>query len=292
MTGVRGISALRERRGILRRQDQDTPVPAANAANDPISFDRVEAYFQPQVCCDTGAITGFELLARIDHPRRGLLQPAAFLPSLDAAGQRRLTRIMLGKGLDALRHWNGMGFAVETVSINVSTADLGDAHFADFALWELDRQDIDPARLVIEVMEDLLPHARPAAVRENLIRLTGAGCCIDLDDFGTGYSGLDALRRLPVRRVKIDRRFVDGCDSDAAQQRMMRAILALAECAGVQAVAEGVETAGQHAFLAQMGCSHVQGFAVGAPMPLAETLGFLTLQQEKAGRLPLIRRPA
>lgn len=283
-------------RHLARGADPDIALIHATADSEPfidrIDLDAVEPWFQPQTCCHSGAVTGFELLARASDPVRGVMQPAAFLPALGVDQQRQLTRGMLSKGLGALSRWAAAGFHVGSVSLNASTADLSDPQFADFVLWELDRQDVAPARLVIEVMEDVSPLDAPKVVQENVARLAGLGCGIDLDDFGTGFASLEALRRLPVRRVKIDRSFVTGCDSDPAQQRMILAILALAERMGVEALAEGVETPAQHSFVAQVGCSHAQGYAIARPMPLRDTLDFLSARKAEADRLPVIRRRA
>lgn len=275
---------------------QPLPAPPTpmRVREEPPSVDlsRIVAVFQPQLCCDSGRVTGFEALARLDHPARGLLPPADFLPLLSVSEQRQVTMMMLRHAAAALHHWDGAGHLIDTVSINVPSTDLVAPDFADLVLWELDRQDIAPARLVIEVMEDLSPLDMPERVRANLVRLTDLGCRIDLDDFGTGYASLDALRRLRVSRVKIDRSFVSGCDRDPGQQRMMLAVLAMAERLGLQALAEGVETTGEHAFVQQIGFSHAQGYAIARPMPLAATDAFLIAQHQRTACLPLISRRA
>ncbi|WP_156965353.1 EAL domain-containing protein [Paracoccus sphaerophysae] len=270
------------------------PADGAAVAPEPalIEPDLFEPFFQPQLCCHSGTVTGFEILARARHPLRGLLGPAAFLPLLPVHRQRTLTRAMLSQGIAALIRWRAEGFDVATVSLNVAAADLVEPDFADFVLWELDRQDVPPTRLVIEVMEDVSPLDMPDTVRANLVRLSGLGCRIDLDDFGTGYASFEALRRLPAHRVKIDRSFVTGCDRDENQQRLILAILALADRMGLETVAEGVETAAEHAFVAQIGCSHAQGYAIARPMPLAETFGFLAGRAATARELPVLSRRA
>ena len=257
-----------------------------------VDLSQLVALFQPQLCCHTGRVTGFETLARLNHPLRGLLPPSDFLPLLCPAQQRVVTVAMLGRALMALRHWDNGGHGVETVSINVSVSDLVAPEFADLVLWELDRQDVAPRRLVIEVMEDLSPLHMPERVRANLARLADLGCGVDLDDFGTGYASLDALRRMRVSRVKIDRSFITGCDRDEAQQRMILAVLALAERLGLDALAEGVETAAEHAFVSQIGFSHAQGYAIARPMVLSDTDAFLTARQQRTERLPAIPRRA
>jgi len=145
---------------------------------------------------------------------------------------------------------------------------------------------------VVEVLESVGPVSSNSETRDNLRKLAKAGCQIDLDDFGTGYASLDAIRQFGINRIKIDRSFVTACDIDQAQQRMILAILALAEKLGIAALAEGVETAEEYSFLAQMGCDEVQGFAIGRPMPLTATLDFLQRHRDTAALLPRIARQA
>ena len=94
------------------------------------------------------------------------------------------------------------------------------------------------------------------------------GCGIDLDDFGTGHASITNIRRFDLRRLKIDRSFVTRVDEDREQQKIVSAILSMAERLGLETLAEGVETPGEHAMLSQLGCGHVQGFGIGRPMPL------------------------
>lgn len=234
------------------------------------------AYFQPQVSCHSGAVTGFEVLARWNHPSRGILLPGAFLGSMTESDHSALTLAMLDQGMMALKAWDGAGLDVPTISVNISNCELSDPNFATCILWELDRHDLRPSRLTIEVLESVGPITSNAEARRNLRLLAEAGCRIDLDDFGTGYASLDAIRQFGAHRIKIDRSFVVGCDIDPCQQRMILAVLALAERLGIAALAEGVETREEFGFLAQMGCDEVQGYAVARPMTLEAATEFLT----------------
>ncbi|MCF3972341.1 GGDEF domain-containing phosphodiesterase [Paracoccus salsus] len=260
----------------------DLPATVAEAAGT----GQIVAYFQPQICCDSGRVTGFEALARWNHPTRGLLLPAAFMSRMVDADHKALTRRMIRQSIEALKFWDSQGCQVPTVSVNISNSELSDPDFANSLLWELDRQDVRPDRVVLEVLESVAPVTSGSEARQNLSLLTKAGCRVDLDDFGTGYASLDAIRQFGVNRIKIDRSFVMGCDIDPGQQRMILAILALAERLNISALAEGVETREEHGFLAQMGCDEVQGYAVARPMPLPETLQFLANQERNAGELP------
>lgn len=257
---------------------------------DAVTAGQVEAWFQPQICCNSGQITGFEALARWNHPTRGLLVPGAFMPQMSSADHNTLTLFMLAQAMAALKTWDAAGYDVPTVSINISNCELSDRGFADCLLWELDRHEIPPRRLVVEVLESVGPVTSSGETRDNLRKLAQAGCQIDLDDFGTGYASLDAIRQFGINRIKIDRSFVTACDIDPGQQRMILAILALAEHLGIAALAEGVETREEYTFLAQMGCDEVQGYAISRPVALAQSLEFLAQHKDSTARLPTIAR--
>lgn len=118
-------------------------------------------------------------------------------------------------------------------------------------------------------------------VTRNIRKLGELGCKIDLDDFGSGHTSIASIRRFSVSRIKIDRSFVIKSDRDPEQQRMISAILSLAERLDVQTLAEGVETAGEHALLAQLGCDHVQGFGIARPMPYDQTIEWVLAHNGK-----------
>jgi EAL domain-containing protein (putative c-di-GMP-specific phosphodiesterase class I) len=114
------------------------------------------------------------------------------------------------------------------------------------------------------------------------------GCRIDLDDFGTGHASITSIRRFGVNRIKIDRSFVIKADRDPEQQRMISAILTMAERLGVDTLAEGVETVGEHVILAQLGCNHVQGFGIAHPMPVDQTVDWIQAHNVKLRDVPRI----
>jgi diguanylate cyclase len=251
---------------------------------------QIVAYFQPQVSTDTGAVTGFEALARWLHPRRGLIPPGDFLPLIESCGlSDRLGEVIRTEALRALAAWDRAGHKVPTVAVNFSTAELRDPHLPDRISWELDRHDLRPGRLTVEILESVAAGAEDDVIVRNLSRLAAMGCGIDLDDFGTGQAGIANIRRFGVRRLKIDRSFVRQIDQDRDQQAVVAGILSLAERLGLDTVGEGVETAGEHAVLAQLSCGHVQGFAIARPMPLADTLPWLQNRVAEDGKLPGLR---
>ncbi len=253
---------------------------------------QITAWFQPQISTDTGELSGFEALARWQHPTKGQIAPAAFLPAMAAAGLfERLGEVMLFKSLTALRDWDRAGFNVPNVSVNLSADELRNPKLFDKIRWELDRFDMAPERLTLEILENVIADSEDDTATRNIAALSHLGCRIDLDDFGTGHASIANIRRFDVHRIKIDRSFVTHVDTDRDQQSMVAAILTMAERLNVETVAEGVETPGEHAMLAQLGCDHVQGYSIGKPMPFEETGRWMgELQQKLPQALSLKKR--
>lgn len=258
-----GPGAIRSFRAGMAR---DPAPPARRALEAGLADGQFIPHFQPQICARTGSLTGAEALARWQHPDQGLLSPAAFLDDLRQAGlSARLTMVMLTQTLIQLRQWDTAGLTVPTVSLNLDAQDLADPMLPDHIAWELDRHDIAPHRLTVEVMETVLADGDPVTVR-GIDRLARMGCGVDLDDFGTGQAAIGQLRRLTIRRIKIDRSFTAGVDSDADQRRVVTAILSMADRLGLETLAEGVESPAQADVLTHLGCGHLQGWAIGHPM--------------------------
>lgn len=232
---------------------------------------QIQPWFQPQICTSTGDISGVEALARWIHPERGIVPPAQFLRCLEEAGlDQRLTEIVLQHSLNALRSWDESGVHVPRASVNFARGELSSPTLVERVEWELDRFGLTPTRLGIEVSEGSLGAGRDVRIVENLLALRKTGCYLELDDFGTGQAPLAALTSLPFDRIKIDRSHVSRVDRDERQRRMLAGILGLAERLEIDTLAEGVESVGEHALLAQLGCGHVQGFGIVRAMPADE----------------------
>ena len=243
---------------------------------DALETGQICAYFQPQVSTDTGAVTGFEALARWHHPTRGVILPGVFLEPLQAAGLAdRLNEVMVREALLALGAWDRAGFFVPAVAVNFSPDELRNPRLADRVKWELDRYEIASERLVVEILETVAADSTHGTILRNIAALAKMGCGVDLDDFGTGHASIGNVRRFNVRRIKIDRSIVTSLDKDRSQQRMVAAILSMAEQLGIETVAEGVETVGEQAMLAQLGCGHVQGYGLSRPMRFDATLDWM-----------------
>ena len=279
---VAADEALRNGPGALRayapgmarkRADRD-----ARRAELEVALDegQIRAWFQPQVSADTGDLTGFEALARWHHPERGIVPPADFLPGIADSGlSERLSEVMLFNAFVALSRWDKAGVRVPTVGVNFSNDELRNPRLADKLKWELDRFDLTPDRLSVEVLETVITTGDADVAVRNISALARLGCRIDLDDFGTGHTSIVNIRRFAAHRLKIDRSFVSRIDEDRDQQRTVAAILSMAEQLGLDTLAEGVETRGEHALLAQLGCGHVQGFGIARPMPFEQTLDWI-----------------
>lgn len=252
----------------------------------------ITAFFQPQISARNGEITGFETLARWHHPDRGLIPPVEFLPALEQAGlMDRLGEAMIHTALSAIRHWDEQGFDIPRVGVNFSNAELCDPRLVERIGWELDRFDLTPDRLVVEVLETVVAARSDDVIIRNLSGLARLGCCLDLDDFGTGNTSITSIRRFSIERIKIDRSFVTRIDEDGEQQKMVSAILTMAERLGLDTLAEGVETAAEQAMLTRLGCGHLQGFGIARPMPMAETDAWIRQHQRSTtGAVALPRR--
>lgn len=249
----------------------------------------IRAHFQPQISTDTGEITGFEALARWQHPERGIVPPAEFLGAIEEAGlAERLGEVMLFQALTALTRWDRAGLKVPRVGVNFSAAELRNPRFVEKLEWEIDRFGLNPDRIGIEILETVVATTENDVIVRNIAALAKLGCGIDLDDFGTGHASITNIRRFAVNRLKIDRSFVTHIDTDPGQQKMVAAILSLAEQLDLDTLAEGVETPGEHAILAQLGCRHVQGFGIARPMPFDQVQDWMARHDSRLAPLPRI----
>jgi diguanylate cyclase (GGDEF)-like protein/PAS domain S-box-containing protein len=228
-------------------------------------------HYQPQVD-GGGRLTGVEALVRWQHPQRGLIPPAEFIPLAEESGLiLALGHWVLETACRQLRHWAAQPeLARLTVAVNVSARQFHHPDFVEQVLAILDQAGADPARLKLELTESLLlTDVEKVISRMAALKLRGVGFA--LDDFGTGYSSLSYLKRLPLDQLKIDRSFVRDVLSDANDAAIAKTIITLGQSLGLAVIAEGVETEGQRSFLAGHGCDAFQGYLFGPPVP-AQTL--------------------
>ncbi len=240
-------------------------------------------WFQPQIRLDTDELTGFEALVRWDHPTKGILSPVEFLDIAEQTGQiEKLGEVVLTGSLQALRQWESAGLHVPRIAVNLSTAQLTNPCLAERIKWELDRLDVEPERLTIEVLETVLGTGDGGVVARNLKALKSLGVRIDLDDFGTGSAAIVNIRRFGVHRIKIDRSFVQNIDQEPEQMKITSAMVIMARALGVEVLAEGVETEGERSVLQQLGCEFLQGYALAKPMPADKVPAWIRARRDLA----------
>ncbi len=280
-------------RAYARDMKVHPPVAAhsAQAVVEALENGEIVPWFQPQISTDTGRITGFECLARWIVPGRGPIAPVDFIAQLEKAGKMgRLLEVVLYHALTAVKAWDQAGLDIAQIGVNFSSDELSDPDLIDKVSWELDRFELSADRLAVEILETVVAQGPDDMITRNIRGLAELGCRIDLDDFGMGHASLASIRRFGVGRIKIDRSFVMKSDRDPDQQRMIRAILTMAERLDIETLAEGVETVGEHALLAQLGCTHVQGFGIGRPMPFDHTMTWIRAHNDKLQAPPQIGR--
>lgn len=254
-----------------------------------IARDQFELHYQPIVAFDDGDVAGFEALIRWNHPERGLISPAEFIPVAEESGAiLDLTRWVFertAKDMESLA--GGKGDAEHPfVSLNVSASSLADLTFAD-EFGELARSlGADTGRLKLEITESALMDDPEQSIR-SLRRFRDLGFRLAVDDFGTGYSSLSYLTRLPVSTLKIDRSFVTSLETDPVKEKIVRTILLLAKELELSVIAEGIETADEKSRLREMGCGYGQGYLFSRPMPPAYVPHFMSRWRGIDGPVPL-----
>ncbi|MDQ2751274.1 MAG: EAL domain-containing protein, partial [Actinomycetota bacterium] len=229
------------------------------------SGDGLQAYLQPIVSLVDESVVGAEALMRWQHPGRGLLLPADFLPMAEESGLIvALGWRMLDLGVQAAASVVGHAKGGDWVAVNVSGSQLGRELLPAAVRRALTEHGVAPDRLHIEITETVLVDASQQAIRE-VREVADMGVSIALDDFGTGYSSLSLLRDLPISVVKIDRSFIAPIAEDRRTAALVRSVVAMCNALGISTVAEGVETREQLALVRAFGCDHAQGFLFGVP---------------------------
>jgi diguanylate cyclase (GGDEF)-like protein/PAS domain S-box-containing protein len=229
-----------------------------------------ELHYQLQVD-KTGAPLGAEALLRWNHPRQGLLAPASFISLAEESGLiLSLSQWVLETACAQLESWSRQrGNALCAIAINVSTFQFAQADFVAAVTSALERSGANPKLFKLEVTENMLT-GKGTDLAAKMTALKALGVRFELDDFGTGYSSLSHLKRLPLDQLKMDQSFVKDVMTNDADAVIARAIVALGHSLGLKVIAEGVESAAQHEFLADIGCDAFQGYHFGHPMPAAE----------------------
>jgi EAL domain-containing protein (putative c-di-GMP-specific phosphodiesterase class I) len=186
-----------------------------------------------------------------------------------------------------IREWQKVGLTVRPVAVNLSARQLVSRDFGPVVERILREEAVDPRLIELEITESSLMSNTEDAAR-TLEYLSNLGVSISIDDFGTGYSSLSYLKRFPLDALKIDRSFVRDLTTDNEDATITRAVISMARSLGLKAIAEGVETEGQLAFLIENGCDQIQGYYYSRPLPADECTAWLGKQQ----RLQVFRHVA
>jgi predicted signal transduction protein with EAL and GGDEF domain len=245
----------------------------------------LEVHFQPMFSSDTMELCGFEALARWRTAARGYISPETFIRVAEDCGLiNRLGLWVIEEACTAAAAWNPQC----RIAVNVSPMQLRDGRLQDDIAAILRRTGL-PARLLeIEVTENVMADNNQT-VMGTLHALKAMGVRIALDDFGTGYSSLSYLRRFSFDKIKIDKSFVQGQSNDQGVRVILEAILGMCHNLGLAVVGEGIETQQQLAMLRQNGCTELQGYLLGRPMPSGAVAEFLrtTLRDPRQGGMPI-----
>ncbi len=241
--------------------------------------------YQPKIEVSTGHVLGAEALIRWTHPKLGSVPPSEFIPVAERSELiQRIVEFALGTALHDVQQWQRLGVTLPMISVNMSWANLRREDFISAVRARLAQIPIAPTRLELEVTESVLMDDEElfaARVRQ----LQAIGVRVAIDDFGTRYTGFNALRRIPLDAMKIDRCFIQGIDRSRDARALCETIVAMARQLKLRTVAEGVELEGEFDVLKEIGCDAAQGYLFQRPVPAAELTGFLRERQKPVDSL-------
>lgn len=245
-----------------------------------------EVYLQPKYRIKDGNLAGAEALVRWNHPQWGLQSPAVFIPLFERNGFiTQLDQFVWDRACEVLRGWDDHGHPPISVSVNVSRADIYNADIADILMKTVQKYQLPPARLHLEITESAYTE-NPHQIIETVNHLRDLGFVIEMDDFGSGYSSLNMLNQMPLDILKLDMKFIQSETAKPVNQGILRFIMGLARWMHLSVVAEGVETKEQLTRLREIGCDYVQGYLFGKPMPCADFEQLFKVRRPDAGQEP------
>ena len=244
-----------------------------------LATEQFQLYYQPLVVLQTNAVNAFEALLRWNHPTRGLVSPADFIPIAEETG------LIIPLGEWVLKA--ACAEAVEwpdhiKVAVNLSPAQLNNRNLVSMVKAALDESGMSPHKLQLEITESVLLQ-NTFTTLATLHELRKMGVQIALDDFGTGYSSLSYLRSFPFDKIKIDRSFIQDLSNGAEPLAIVNAVAGLAKCLNMTSTAEGVETREQMETLQAIGCTEMQGYLFSKARPANEIRQFFTQGAFKDG---------
>jgi diguanylate cyclase (GGDEF)-like protein len=247
---------------------------------------RITAHYQPIIDLASGAVAGFEALARIEEHDGSITQPKDFIPAAEASGLvvamgARVLRLALAEAV----LWPPLAGGRCNLAVNLSSRQFEAGDLPSLIGRELARSGLTAGCLHLELTETAVMDLDADLIAQ-LGRIAALGVQIGLDDFGTGYASLTHLRRLPLTFVKVDRSFVQGLGVDDEDERIVAAVVDLAANLGLRSIAEGVETDGQLRRLRELGCDEAQGYLFARPLPAAGVAAAIARLSPCAARSP------
>ena len=241
-----------------------------NDLRQAIAQHQLQLYYQPQIDLASGRLSGVEALVRWQHPVRGMISPAEFIPAAEES------RLIIPLGEWVLRQacaqaasWQRQGLALPQVAVNISAIQLQHGHLEESVLQALADSHLPASLLELEITESSLVD-KTEQVIDSLKRLKAMGVNLSIDDFGTGYSSLAYLQTLAVDKLKIDQSFVRDLTLNQDNRAIVSAIVQMAHTLGLACIAEGVESQDIAAALHRLGCQQAQGYLYARPLPADE----------------------
>jgi EAL domain-containing protein (putative c-di-GMP-specific phosphodiesterase class I) len=239
--------------------------------------------YQPSVEMSSGRIVAVEALLRWQHPERGEVMPGDFIPIAESIGLiHRIDEWVIHAVCAQIHAWDEAGMPPVRVALNVSARWLGHPGFVESVRRALHTNAVAPERITLEITEGAM--LRLGEETERTMRaLHALGIGVAIDDFGTGYASMAYLKLPAVAFLKVDRSFITGLPDDANDVAIVGAMLAMAASLGLTAIAEGIETEGQHDFLQRAGCAEGQGYLYSYPLPSAALERMLRPKRHASG---------
>jgi EAL domain-containing protein (putative c-di-GMP-specific phosphodiesterase class I) len=254
-------------RGYLEQANTVETIKMANEFRAAIGTEQLSLHYQPIMNLATAQVDGFEALMRWNHPEKGPISPAVFIPIAEDTGLIvEASRWALREACRALRRIESkVGLDRELfMSVNFSSTDFAEENFLDQLYTILSETDVAPSKVHLEITERLLMN-QPQNAKETLNLCRKAGLGIAIDDFGTGYSSLSYLHYYPIDTLKIDQSFIRNMLQDKTSMELVKSIIALGKNMNMKIIAEGVEHAEEAEFLLSMGCERAQGYHFSRP---------------------------
>lgn len=239
----------------------------SNALRHALARNQLQLHYQPQVSIQDGHVIGAEALLRWHHPELGMISPAEFIPLAESNGQIiQIGEWVLRTATRQLKEWLDRGLPPMVMAVNLSAVQFRQPNLLELVTSILDEVGLAHEYLELELTEAVAMDDPQAAIKI-MDKFHACGIHMSIDDFGTGYSSLSYLKRFKVCKLKIDQSFVHDITDNPDDKAIVTAIINLASSLGIKTIAEGVETAGQLAFLRLKGCDEVQGYYFSKPLP-------------------------